>query len=133
MAITMINQKELIEDSFLESHCWAKLKSLIFCAVEWTGENATSSKLLAVTSMDFVESERLFNEIEEDYEYIRQKLINQGYEALTGADGQWIQARTKGTGHGSKTRAFYARTKLVAAIFDSAASVNFVNLDHIVD
>lgn len=33
MAITMLNQKELAEPSFFESHCWEKLKSLVFCAV----------------------------------------------------------------------------------------------------
>src|SRR3989344_7775442 len=33
MAITMINPEELKNHSFFESHCWAKLKSIIFCAV----------------------------------------------------------------------------------------------------
>ena len=33
MAITMINPEELKKDDFFKSHCWAKLKSIIFCAV----------------------------------------------------------------------------------------------------
>lgn len=117
MAITMLNQKELIEHPFLESHCWAKLKSLVVCAVEWTGKNAEHAILLDVTSMDFVEDAEFIIELEEDYEYIRQKLINEGYQALTGKDGKWIQARTKGPGHGSTSRAFYARKSFVSKIF----------------
>jgi len=35
MAITMINPEELKTHSFFESHCWAKLKAIVFCAVEW--------------------------------------------------------------------------------------------------
>ncbi|MCX6813587.1 MAG: MutH/Sau3AI family endonuclease, partial [Candidatus Azambacteria bacterium] len=34
MAITMINPKELKKHSFFESHCWAKLKAIIFCATQ---------------------------------------------------------------------------------------------------
>jgi DNA mismatch repair protein MutH len=56
-------------------------------------------------------------EIQEDYELIRQKLITQGFESLTGKDGKWIQTRTKGAGHGSTSRAFYARKELVKVIF----------------
>ncbi|MBM2824937.1 MAG: hypothetical protein HW402_601, partial [Dehalococcoidales bacterium] len=35
MAITMINPEELKSQTFFESHCWDKLKSVIFCAVMW--------------------------------------------------------------------------------------------------
>lgn len=120
MAITMINPTELVEHSFFESHCWAKLKSLVFCAVEWTEANSERAILIDVTSMDFVKDSELIKEIEADYEFIRNKLITQGFEALTGADGKWIQARTKGPGHGSTSRAFYARTKLVEKIFEDS-------------
>jgi DNA mismatch repair protein MutH len=120
MAITMINPKELVEHSFFESHCWAKLKSLIVCAVGWTGKNAEGSILLNVTSMDFVEDADLIKEVEADYEYIRKKLIEEGFKALTGKDGKWIQARTKGPGHGSISRAFYARKLFIKKIFEEA-------------
>jgi hypothetical protein len=61
-------------------------------------------------------------------DFIRNKLIKKGFNALTGKDGKWIQARTKGTGGinpqtGKRrpiTRAFYARTALVKKIFDIA-------------
>ena len=120
MAIGMINPEELKNQEFFESHCWSKLKSLIFCAVMWHGENAEKAELIKVTSMDFAHDDDLIQEIKADYDFIRAKLITQGFESLTGADGKWIQARTKGSGHGSKTRAFYARTSLVREIFESA-------------
>jgi len=59
-------------------------------------------------------------EIKNDYDFIREKLVETGLESLTGKDGKWIQARTKGPGHGSTSRAFYARKELVEKIFELA-------------
>lgn len=129
MAITMINPKELKKLSFFESHCWAKLKSIVFCAVMWHGQNSKSAELLKVASLDFAEDDELIKEIKADYDFIREKLIKKGFSALTGKDGKWIQARTKGTGGTNPktgkrrpiTRAFYARTNLVKKIFKTAS------------
>ncbi len=120
MAITMINPEELKKHSFFESHCWAKLKAIIFCAVAWHGKNAENAELIKVTSLDFAETDELIKEIKADYDFIRNKLITKGFKKLTGADGKWIQARTKGAGHGSTSRAFYARTTIVKKIFETA-------------
>jgi len=109
MAITRIDAKILIETPFYKSHCWDKLKSLIFCAVSWNGKFNPKSVLLKAQSFDFLEDECIVKEIEADYELIRNKCKTQGFLALTGKDGKYIQARTKGIGHGSTTRAFYAR------------------------
>jgi len=129
MAITMINPEELKVQSFFESHVWAKLKSMIFCAVMWHGMNSKSAELLKVASLDFAEDDELINEIKADYDFVRNKLVAKGFGALTGADGKWIQARTKGIGGinprtGQRrpiTRAFYARIKLVKKIFETAS------------
>lgn len=121
MAITMINPQELKDHSFFESHCWAKLKTVVFCAVMWHGKNADRAELVKVASLDFAEDDELIKEIKADYDLIREKLMTQGFEALTGKDGKWIQARTKGAGHGSISRAFYARTALVKKIFEIAS------------
>jgi DNA mismatch repair protein MutH len=116
MAITMINPKVLIDTPFFQSHCWNKLKSMVFCAVHWYGKHEDKGELLQVTALDFLETDKLIKEIEADYEFIRDKLIKTGFESLTGADGKWIQARTKGPGHGSISRAFYARKELLKEI-----------------
>ncbi|MCK4554458.1 hypothetical protein KAU19_05905 [Candidatus Parcubacteria bacterium] len=126
MAITMVNPEELKKTSFFKSHCWEKLKSLVFCAVMWHGQNAKHAELLEVTSLDFAEDDELIQEIKADYDFIRDKLIKEGFENLTGKDGEWIQARTKGIGGinprtGKRrpiTRAFYAKTGLVSKIFE---------------
>jgi hypothetical protein len=39
-------------------------------------------------------------------------------DALTGDTGVYVQARTKGRGHGSTSRAFYARALFVAHILN---------------
>ncbi len=117
MAITMINPRELKEHDFFSSHCWAKLKTVVFCAVAWHGKNADKAELVEVVSLDFAETDDIIMEIKADYDFIRNKFITQGWEALTGRDGKWIQARTKGSKN-STTRAFYARPQLVAKIFE---------------
>lgn len=129
MAITMINPTEFKAHSFFESHCWSKLKTIVFCAVKWNGKNSEAAELLKVTSLDFAEDDDLIKEIKADYDFIREKLIKHGFESLTGKDGKWIQARTKGIGGinprtGKRrpiTRAFYARTSLVKKIFETAS------------
>ena len=78
MAITMINPQELQACSFFESHCWNKLKSMIFCAVMWHGKNAETAELLKVSSLEFSETDDLIQEIRQDYESIRNKLITAG-------------------------------------------------------
>ena len=121
MAITMINPSELKAHSFFESHVWAKLKTIVFCAVMWHGKNSEKAELLKVTSLDFSKTDELIQEIKTDYDFIRHKLVTKGFKSLTGKDGKWIQARTKGAGHGSTSRAFYARTKFVKKIFEIAS------------
>ncbi len=116
MAITMINPQKLTETPFYKSHCWEKLKSIIFCAVTWNGHHNEKAELLKVQSFDFITDSKLIKEIETDYETIRMKCIKSGFGALTGKDGKWIQARTKGAGHGSTSRAFYARKSLLREI-----------------
>ncbi len=119
MAITMINPQELLDTSdFYKSHLWEKLKSLVFCANLWLEENQEDSKLLAITSFDFLENWNLIKEIEEDYNFIRKKMIEDWFENLTWKYWKWIQPRTKWAKN-STSRAFYARKDLVKIIFNN--------------
>jgi DNA mismatch repair protein MutH len=70
MAITMINPDELRAHPFYESHCWAKLKTIIFCAVLWHEQNAETAELLKVAALDFAETDDLIVEIKQDYDLI---------------------------------------------------------------
>jgi DNA mismatch repair protein MutH len=119
MAITMINPEELVQQSFYDSHCWHKLKVLILCAIMWHGKHARKAELLKVVPFDFSKTDAITLQIKADYDFIRNKLIKHGFESLTGKDGVLIQARTKGAGHGSISRAFYAKKELVKRIYES--------------
>ncbi|NCT00212.1 hypothetical protein GW765_04530, partial [Candidatus Parcubacteria bacterium] len=84
MAITMINTAELKAHSFFDSHCWNKLKAIIFCAVKWNGKNSNDGQLTKVASLDFSEDDGLIKEVKADYDFIRAKLIKKGFSTLTG-------------------------------------------------
>ncbi|WP_406658641.1 hypothetical protein, partial [Ornithobacterium rhinotracheale] len=95
-----------------------KIEIYCFCAVSWNGKHNPQAELLKIQSFDFLQDDTILKEIEADYEFIREKCYTQGFTALTGKDGKWIQARTKGAGHGSISRAFYARKNLIKEIID---------------
>ena len=116
MAVTMLNSEQLLSDDFFHSHLWEKMKRLVFCVLSYEGPHSTESKLLDVKSLDCLEDDTFIKGANADYEFIRTKLRTKGYGAITGKDGNWIQARTKGAGHGSTSRAFYAKKKLLLAI-----------------
>ncbi|MUG04411.1 hypothetical protein GM556_02450 [Bombella sp. ESL0378] len=130
MAITMIDEASLAkEDDFYKTHLWSKLEKLICCATSFEGSGAKTSKLLSVTSFEFLDGDETIKEIKKDYEDIREKSIKDGFHSLSGKDGTWIQPRTKGQGGvnprtgqpNPKTRAFYARKDLVRKLFEPNA------------
>ena len=54
---------------------------------------------------------QLYDEVKADYDLVRDACMepNRGFESLSGSMGKFIQPCTKGAGHGSTSRAFYAR------------------------
>ena len=62
--------------------------------------------------------EQVREEVKKDYELVRQTVRASGFQALTGKMGILVQPRTKGLGHGSTTRAFYARTGFLQEILN---------------
>nr|VFJ88494.1 MAG: DNA modification methylase [Candidatus Kentron sp. LFY] len=115
MAITMINPDDVLVTPFEKSHLFAKMKKMIICARERVDDRESSSKLLYVNSFD-IGSTNHWGQVREDYELVRNTIETKGFDALTGRMGKFIQPRTKGSGHGSKTRAFYARASFVEMI-----------------
>jgi hypothetical protein len=55
--------------------------------------------------------------VKDEYDFVRNTIIEQGFYALSVGMGVFIQPRTKGAGHGSTTRAFYARASFLKKIF----------------
>jgi DNA mismatch repair protein MutH len=115
MAITMINPLDLEKTEFEESHLLKKLRKCVIAARIWINKEETSSVLHSVNTFDLTDVE-IYNQVKEDYNLVRDTIIYQGFEKLTGKMGVYIQPRTKGPGHGSTSRAFYARTGFLKEI-----------------
>lgn len=113
MAITMIDSVNVCQKEFEDSHLLAKLRKavVVFRTVGETVDDPTF--VHSVVALD-LEGD-LYEQVKKDYDLVRNVLLNpdKGFDFLTGKMGVYIQPRTKGQGHGSKTRAFYARTKFL--------------------
>ena len=81
--------------------------------------NETSAILHAAAEFD-LDNPYILAQVKADYETVRVALQTSGFSSLTGKMGVLVQPRTKGAGHGSTSRAFYARTTFVAHILNIA-------------
>ena len=109
MAITMIDEYHVKQTPFAESHLLSKLKKAVVVARVVGNSYAEPTYVHSVVEFDL--TGELYNAVKNDYDTVRECLNDpmRGFSALTGSMGTYIQPRTKGAGHGSKTRAFYAR------------------------
>lgn len=117
MAITMLEPAEVVSNEFADSHLYDKLRRLV--VVSRISENVedTRSILHAAAKFD-LDDPAVFRAVKADYELIRATIRERGFAALTSDAGELVQARTKGRGHGSTTRAFYARTAFIARMLN---------------
>ncbi|MFZ2397436.1 MAG: MvaI/BcnI family restriction endonuclease [Smithella sp.] len=115
MAITMIDPYNVAHTPFEQSHLLAKLKKAVVCARLFESQKEERTILVRVASFDLTDKDS-YEQVKMDYEETRSCIITKGFEYLTGSMGVLIQPRTKGAGHGSTSRAFYARTPFVAKI-----------------
>lgn len=115
MAITMIDPVNVLAKPFEESHLLAKLKKAIVCARLFENQGELRSCLVKVATFD-LGNEEIYETIKADYELVRGTIKTKGFQALSGKLGTLVQPRTKGAGHGSTSRAFYARKALVSKI-----------------
>jgi len=104
IAVTMIDS-ELKTQAFSESRCSKKLNNLLVVPYLRTGDTIEYMKPYLVNKEAYPE---LYKSLEADYSEI-QRLFNET-GILQSKNGKILQTRTKGAGHGSKTRAFYLRT-----------------------
>jgi DNA mismatch repair protein MutH len=115
MAITMIDPVNVLQKPFKESHLLSKLKKAVVCSRLYESREEKFSKLVKVSTFD-LDDQNIYNQVRDDYELVRRTIGKKGFEALTGKMGVLVQPRTKGAGHGSTSRAFYARKGFVALI-----------------
>jgi len=114
MAITMIDPVHVCQKEFEESHLLMKLKKIVVVA-RIVGKNVDEpSYIHSVVEFDL--QGEIYDAVKADYDLVRNTLLDpdKGFSALTGKMGYYIQPRTKGAGHGSTSRAFYARPRFLA-------------------
>ncbi len=88
---------------------------MIICARLYNDINETQSLLCSVGKFALGNRD-LYEQVKKDYELVRNTIRTKGFGALTGAMGVYVQPRTKGAGHGSTSRAFYARPIFIKKI-----------------
>lgn len=115
MAITMIDQIEVANKEFEESHLFNKLQKIVVVARVFESQADNRSLVHSVASFD-LDNPEIYEQVRADYNLVRETIRTQGFSSLTGKIGKLVQPRTKGQGHGSTSRAFYARTSFVAHI-----------------
>lgn len=122
MAITMIDPVEVVSKEFEESHLFNKLKKIVVVARVFESQADERSLVHSVASFD-LDAPEIYVQVKADYELVRETIRDQGFLKLSGKMGKLVQPRTKGQGHGSTSRAFYARTGFVAHILGEGHSV----------
>ena len=114
LQITMIDEVHVLANPFEQSHLLTKLKKGVLC-VRMFESDTERAILMKVATFD-LDHPDIYAQVRADYEEVRETIRTKSFKALTGAMGVLVQPRTKGPGHGSTSRAFYARTGDVAKI-----------------
>jgi DNA mismatch repair protein MutH len=117
MAITMIEPSEVVANDFTDSHLYDKLRSMVVVSRVYESKEERQSMLHAAAEFD-LDNLKIRTQVNDDYEAIRAQIREHGIDSVTGDLGKLVQARTKGAGHGSTSRAFYARPIFVAHILN---------------
>lgn len=117
MAITMIEPAEVVANKFEDSHLYDKLRRMVVVSRVYESKEESHSILHAAAEFD-LDNPKIHAQVVEDYETIRRQIRERGIDSITGDLGKLVQARTKGPGHGSTSRAFYARPVFVAHILN---------------
>ncbi len=117
MAITMIEPAEVLANKFEDSHLYDKLRSMVVVSRVWESAREEHSILHSAAEFD-LDDPKIHAQVRHDYDTIREQIRSRGIDSLTGDLGKLVQARTKGPGHGSTSRAFYARPIFVAHILN---------------
>lgn len=117
MAITMLEPAEVLANKFEDSHLYDKLRSMVVVSRVYENKEELHSMLHAAAEFD-LGNPKINAQVRDDYEQIRAQIRNRGIDSVTGDLGKLVQARTKGPGHGSTSRAFYARPIFVAHILN---------------
>ena len=117
MAVTMIDPINVMQKEFEDSHLLSKLRKAVVVGRTVGNTVDDPSYIHRVVTLDL--NDELYKAVREDYNLVRNTLIanNGEISSLSGRMGKFIQPRTKGAGHGSISRAFYARPLFLQQFF----------------
>jgi DNA mismatch repair protein MutH len=115
MAITMLDPVEVVSRDFENSHLFLKLRKIVVLSRIFESRAENRSIVHAVRPFDLIDRD-IYERVKADYELIRRTIKEAGFDGLTGRLGELVQPRTKGPGHGSTSRAFYARKHFLTKI-----------------
>jgi DNA mismatch repair protein MutH len=94
MAITMIDEYNIVKTQFEDSHLLNKMRKILIPARIWESQEEKRSILHTVTEFD-IDNPEIFNQIKADYDLVRQTIKTKGFSALTGKMGVLIQRSNK--------------------------------------
>ena len=120
MQITMIDAWHVKKFSFEESHLLTKLRRALIVGRIVGGTVDDPQLIHSATLVNLDKGESLYHAVEKDYNTVRDCISDPflGFDKLTGKMGAYVQPRTKGRGHGSTSRAFYARKEFLGRVID---------------
>ena len=110
MAITMINENEVRESILEIAVCLEKCKKMVIAATIWEGTYQEKAIFYGAAIFDLDDHPQIYEQIEADYNLVRDKILNGKFSELNGYMGKYVQPKTKGKGR----RAFYARAAFLA-------------------
>ena len=113
MQVTQFNPNNVRQTDFENSHLLAKLKHVVIGARIWESKQEEKSIFYGVTTFDLLDDLEVYNQIKDDYNLVKETIRSQGFSTLNSRMGKYIQPKTKGPGHGSTSRAFYARVSFL--------------------
>jgi hypothetical protein len=116
----MIDEYQVGTTPFEESHLLSKLKKAVTVARIVGRSHNDPTYVHFVTTIEL--RGNIYEIVRADYELVQQCLNDpkRGFLCLSGKMGTFVQPRTKGRGHGSTSRAFYARKDFLS---------HFINLN----
>lgn len=109
MQVTQLTPNDVSQTDFENSHLFAKLRHVVIGARIWESKQEEKSIFYGVTAFDLLDNLEVYNQIKDDYNLVKKIIRTQGFSALKTGMGDYVQPKTKGRGHGSTSRAFYAK------------------------
>ena len=123
MSITIIDTYNLKRTDFENSRLYSKLRQMIVAGRIWESKREERSILHSVTTFD-LDNPEVYRQVKADYDLVRETIQTQGFSAVPGKMGVYIQPKAIVPGHGMDSIAFYARTAFVKKMVLSSTNLD---------